>query len=258
MTSPRPAGLEFDFEWRLTLFTLLMLPLLAGLGFWQLARAEEKAQLQARFEQRRQQTPVTLAVSLAKSPAAKLADLPVLLSGEYLDDYLLLDNRLRDGRFGYEVLSPLALARGGIVLVNRGWIPGDPARQSLPAVATPAAARGVPGRIYVPPGEPYQLGETVLAPDGQGPSVIPALDMPALVAAGESRWGESLFPFSVRLEEGAPGALRAGWPVVNVSPAKHTGYAVQWFTMAAVLALFFLFRSSNLGTLLRRNTHGGS
>jgi len=50
--------------------------------------------------------------------------------------------------------------------------------------------------------------------------------------------------------------VEAGWPVVNVSPAKHRGYAVQWFTMAAALIVFFVFRSSNLWALLRGKTSG--
>ena len=40
------------------------------------------------------------------------------------------------------------------------------------------------------------------------------------------------------------------WQVVNVSPQKHQGYAVQWFAMAAVLFIFYLLRSSNLWQLL--------
>jgi surfeit locus 1 family protein len=40
--------------------------------------------------------------------------------------------------------------------------------------------------------------------------------------------------------------------VVNVTPAKHTGYAVQWFAMAFALGLIFIFRNSNLGELLKR------
>ncbi len=38
--------------------------------------------------------------------------------------------------------------------------------------------------------------------------------------------------------------------MVNVSPAKHRGYAVQWFTMAVVLLIFFFLRSSNIWQLL--------
>jgi cytochrome oxidase assembly protein ShyY1 len=41
------------------------------------------------------------------------------------------------------------------------------------------------------------------------------------------------------------------WQLVNTSPDKHRAYAVQWFTMAVVLLVFFLLRSSNLWQLLR-------
>ena len=58
-------------------------------------------------------------------------------------------------------------------------------------------------------------------------------------------------PYPVRIDDGQPGALAVDWQIVNVSPAKHRGYAVQWFTMAAVLAIIFLMRSSNLIELLR-------
>jgi len=34
--------------------------------------------------------------------------------------------------------------------------------------------------------------------------------------------------------------------VVNVSAAKHTGYAVQWFAMAVALVLYALWRSRSL------------
>ena len=48
-----------------------------------------------------------------------------------------------------------------------------------------------------------------------------------------------------------PGALAVDWQVVNVSPEKHGAYAVQWFTMAAVLLMFYVLRSSNMWQLLR-------
>ena len=47
---------------------------------------------------------------------------------------------------------------------------------------------------------------------------------------------ERLFPYSVRIKAGETGALAVEWKVVNTGPAKHIGYAVQWFAMSAVLA----------------------
>ena len=54
---------------------------------------------------------------------------------------LLLDNRTREGRFGYEALGVVALASGGYALANRGWVAGDPARRALPEVARPIMLR---------------------------------------------------------------------------------------------------------------------
>jgi cytochrome oxidase assembly protein ShyY1 len=54
----------------------------------------------------------------------------------------------------------------------------------------------------------------------------------------------------VRIDSGQPGALEVDWQVINVSPAKHHGYAVQWFAMALALAVIFGFRSSNLWEFL--------
>jgi cytochrome oxidase assembly protein ShyY1 len=61
-----------------------------------------------------------------------------------------------------------------------------------------------------------------------------------------------LYPWMVRIDPNTPAALVADWPVVNASPEKHQGYALQWFTMAAVLLVFFLLRSSNLWRLITR------
>ena len=106
------------------------------------------------------------------------------------------------------------------------------------------------GHLYVPPGEPYLLAEQAFG--GDWPLVLQALEMDKLGPELAQRLGDRVFPYSVRLDANAPGALAIDWQVINVSPQKHVGYAVQWFTMAAVLFLFFVFRSTNLWQWLRR------
>ena len=105
------------------------------------------------------------------------------------------------------------------------------------------------GYIYVPPGESYLLGE--VASDRAWPRLIQAADVAALA----DMLGEAVYPFIVRLEPDSAGALLADWPLVNTRPEKHTAYAVQWFAMASVLLLLFVWRSSNLGELLKREKH---
>lgn len=95
-------ALELDLEWRTTLLVALLLPALVGLGCWQLDREGEKRELLARFEARQVAAPVAINDALAARTPADLAYLPVRLRGRYLAErYLLLDNRVQDGRFGY-------------------------------------------------------------------------------------------------------------------------------------------------------------
>jgi cytochrome oxidase assembly protein ShyY1 len=51
---------------------------------------------------------------------------------------------------------------------------------------------------------------------------------------------ENVVAREVRLEAGQPGVLAAPGLNVAVQPAKHTGYAVQWFALAGVLALGYV------------------
>ena len=97
------------------------------------------------------------------------------------------------------------------------------------------------------PGRSYALGEPLL--DDGWPKRIQVVEMEQLSAALGVAPG-ALFPYPVRIEPAAPGALAVEWLIVNVSPAKHRAYAVQWFSMATVLALFYLLRSTNLWQLL--------
>jgi cytochrome oxidase assembly protein ShyY1 len=235
---------RFDLEWRTTLFALLLVPALAGLGLWQLSRAEEKSALRAAFEAQQALPPATLD-ELAGLPAAELGYRPVQLTGRYRDEeYFLLDNRLQHGRYGNEVIAVFELEPGpGLALVNRGWMAADPARTSLPEAPAVAGTVSVRAQVYIPPGKPYLLRELTL-PEGW-PKRVQAVQVGKL---GTALGGQSadLFPHLVRLDAGEPGALSVAWQVVNVSPAKHIGYAVQWFLMSAVLAVIFVFRSSNL------------
>ncbi len=239
------ARLEFDFEWRITLFTLLLLPLLVSLGFWQLQRADGKALLAASFERQQARDPSPLGAVNAQS-ADELAYLPVILSGHYRQgEHFLLDNRMYERKFGNEVLSVFELDNGELALVNRGWLPADPSRQVSPLIPEEAGPVTIRGHVYVSPGEPYLLADEPLA--AEWPRRIQAVEMDKIVAALNAK----VFPYPVRIEAGDPGSLTVDWQVINVSPDKHHGYAVQWFSMAAALAVIYLLRSCNLWQLIR-------
>lgn len=224
------------------MFTFVLLPLLIGLGFWQLDREQEIKALQQAFAERRQAQATELDQLDLQSDA--LAFTPVTTTG-YFDNSrsFLLDNRLRDSVPGYEVLTPFHTGGGQVVIVNRGWIAQGARRDVLPELDGPEGELRLRGHVHVPTGEAFLLGDEQEAGFGQWPKVIQSLDL-ALMAAELQQ--PQLFPYSIRLASGSPGALRADWPMMNMMPEKHRAYAVQWFTMAAVLLGLFLYT-----TLLR-------
>ena len=244
------ATLKLDVEWRTAVFTAVLLPVFVSLGFWQLERADEKEALATAFEQRSAAPPQVVSSTLMEGDPELLAYLPVVAEGQFLPErHILLDNRIQGGRYGYEVVSVMSLPTNQLLLVNRGWIAGDPARRALPDIPELTGPVTVSGHVYVAPGDPYLLAEQDLS--GQWPLRLQALEMDKLSVALTERLGASLLPYPLRIDAGEPGSLAVDWQVVNVSPAKHLGYAVQWFTMAAALLLLFIFRSSNLWQLLR-------
>ena len=106
-----------------TLFSVPAFIVMIGLCVWQVQRMHWKEGLIAEREARVTAAPVAL-------PAAGAGDVAgmeyrrVRLEGAFLHDQeLYLGARSLNGNPGYHVLTPFALAEGGAVLVDRGWIP---------------------------------------------------------------------------------------------------------------------------------------
>jgi len=232
--------LQLDINWKMALVTAILLPLLLALGFWQLSREQEKIAVQTLHDERRDQQ--VLAVESLFSPVPEedaLAYLPVQASGRYDNTrQFLLDNRMHQSRPGYELITPLQ-TDAGVVMVNRGWLPQGPSRQELPALPSVEQDVTVVGTVYVPPGRTFVLSDAQEQSAEQWPKVIQRIEIDEMA----EMLGTELFPHTVRLRDGEPGALVIDWPVITSGPETHRGYAIQWFTMAAVLLLLFVYTS---------------
>lgn len=215
-----------------SLLVLVLLPVLVGLGFWQLSRADEKRELLAVHEARRSAAPVSLA-TLERAP--DLAYVRVRLHGHFDERHsLLLDNRIRNGQAGVEVLQPFYDQGSGLwVLLNRGWLPW-PDRRITPAFTTPDSPLELFASVYVPLGEGLRLQQDP-APGGW-PRLVTAVKPQALW----QQLGRGGLAYELRLEAG-PASFQGDWPVVSMSPDKHLGYAVQWFALAAALLGLFIY-----------------
>lgn len=242
------ARIRFDFEWRLTLFVAVLLPFLISLGFWQLGRADEKRHLSANAMLQDAASPLGEKALGDLSPD-QLSGRKVRLQGDYLPQQFLLDNQIKNGRFGNDVVQLFQSDTGRLYFVNRGWVPADPARQVPTVIPESPQVSSIDGRIYVPPSQPYLLAADTLTLK-RWPITVQALDIDALSAVMPAESAQP-FPYLVRLLSDDASAFDASWPVVNISDAKHIGYAIQWFSMAFVLALLFIHRSSNIWAVLR-------
>jgi surfeit locus 1 family protein len=219
-----------------TLATLALLPLLAGLGIWQLDRAGWKQALVDQHAVRTREPAVALSTLLPVTAAGEYRTITV--KGHYLlGQQLLLDNRLHRGHAGYHVLTPLRLADGSAtVLVNRGWLPVGSSRAELPEAEGPAGTVRVRALVKLPPEKVFRLGGEEERHAGW-PQVIQAIDIAAL----EQRLGYALLPLVLLLDpDDVHGFVREWKPVYGTSPDKHRAYALQWFTLAAVLLLIYL------------------
>ena len=187
-------SLRFDFEWRTTALVLLLLPALLALGFWQLDRAEEKAAISSRNAERAAAGSLRLSQIDDLSPEA-LAYRRVEVTGRFLPEpVILLDNQIRDGRYGHDVVGVFIDEASGLAaLLNRGWIPGDPSRRSLPDVETPDEQLTLTASVYVPPGEPYLLERDNFA-TLSSPVLVQLVNSHELREAVASTTGYTLFP----------------------------------------------------------------
>lgn len=226
-----------NFNWKLLIFVVIFFPTTLRLGFWQLDRAEQKRVKASEFEQLQQQQAVDL---LHLQPTQWQNYLPAKVMGRFRDEIFLLDNQVYQGKFGYEVIQAVdVLSSGAVLLVSRGFIGGSLDRNVLPEIKTPKLEVLLVGYLYQPLAS-VELAENTLIE--QYPQVIqsPAAEKLYKHIHKSDRIAH---PFLLRLTDESPYAYKAHWQIINVTPEKHLGYAVQWFLMAGVLVVMFIAAS---------------
>jgi len=228
----------FDFKPTLwpTVVTLLLLVLMTGLGLWQLERADWKQALVDTNEGRSRLSPIAL------RPGAEISDevqyRRVFARGYYdMEHQLLLDNKTYQGHAGYHVLTPLRLAESdAVVLVNRGWVPLGKSRADLPELPGTDGEVLVDAIIKLPPMKLFRLAD-VDETNAGWPKVVQQVEMGEL----EQLLGVTLEPLTLLLDKDDEFGFIRDWKAVyGVTVDKHRAYAVQWFTLAAVLLIIYI------------------
>jgi len=197
---------------------------LLALGTWQVDRLHAKRGLIA--ERQAMASRPAADVATVADFAAVTALQPVRLTGILRHDAeMLVGPRARKGVSGWRVITPLGLAGGGVVLVDRGWVSIDrkaPARRAAGQVTGPVTIVGnarfpVRRGPFAPDNEPEK---------GQWFRVSPGEMAAAAKLGNVAGWW---------LAAGAapnPGGWPKGGDAIAMPPNNHLGYAITWYGLA--------------------------
>ncbi len=219
----------------LFLSVLIGAALLSSLGVWQVRRLAWKENLLAQIAARRD-APHAPLPPRAAWPGLKPEDYDyrhVALRGVFdhaKEAYIFRASAdgAAGGSPGYEVVTPLAIDGGGVVFVNRGFVPAelkDPASRPAGQTAGEVEIVGLMRRpedrnLFTPPDEPAKKLWFTRDP-----------------AALATHWGlKEAAPFSVDADATPnPGGWPKGGATVMNIPNNHLSYALTWFALAATL-----------------------
>jgi surfeit locus 1 family protein len=174
------------------------------------------------------------ALLLATTDPLSLVHQHALLRGQWLaEQTVYLDNRQMHDKVGFFAVTPLQLEGSKVlVLVQRGWVQRNfEQRDKVPAIETPAGTVTLEGRMAPPAGKLFELGT---------PSVT-AIRQNLDTAQLQQHIGQPVLPVLLVQTGPASEGLLRDWPDVKLGLEKHYGYALQWFGMAALMAMLFLW-----------------
>ena len=201
-----------------------------SLGNWQSRRATEKRELGIALDRAAVSPPIALPAT------GDLVHKRVAARGQFIPERtVFLDNKLRRGRPGYEVVTPLRIGSSAShVLVNRGWVAAPPSREQLPEVRTPA------GEVRID-GVALERIAHALEPRPSSGKVRQNLD----AAAFGAETGLELLPVVIEQHSDSGDGLLREWPRPDLGVEKHESYSLQWYSFAALavaLGIIFSFR----------------
>ena len=236
--------IRFHFRWIPFVVMLLLVALGVSLAQWQQHRGDEKVARAARLEAGNLAAPLALtAAPLLPADAQAIEYRRVTVTGRFVPAWTVyLDNRPYKGQAGFHVLTPFQIDGSAMhVLVAQGWLPRNNAeRTRIPEYATPTGTVTITGIARLNAGHVMELGTApALAPH----AIVQNADIGQVARAS----GLALQPFL--LEQTAdPAAAPAAstlpvrdWPAPDLGADKHRGYAFQWYALALMAFLFFVF-----------------
>lgn len=238
MTESAVGFIRFRFNWKISLFCLVLFPLLMALGFWQLSRAQYKQTLQQTWQREQALVPVHYRQIVDTHNNARRVYAEGHFDGE---KYWLLENKMMAGRLGYEVVVPFQTHYNDWLLVNTGWVAADAYRQVNPQITVPSGEKRITG-TFKKPSDSVFIGEQ--SSEDSWPHRLLEIDFVLMSRS----YGQSFENSIILLDADSAGAQLVHWQPVSLPSERHRGYAIQWFAMAFALLTLWGVTSIRRGT----------
>ncbi|MEV4708933.1 SURF1 family protein [Actinoplanes sp. NPDC049316] len=219
--------------------TVVASVIMVMLGNWQLHRYHERSAINERIDAADSAPAVPLTSALAKPTAAgKLGDQPgkdkawtkVTVTGRYDATHeIQARGRTVDSKVGFEIVTPLILADGTAVLIDRGWVPSSNGDAISPPVATPPPTGEVTvvGQLHLSESHPSAIARR------DGRIDTRRISLPRL--AGELPY--PVYGAYVLVSKPEPGYAKIS---INHEDAwQNGGYAIQWWLFAVMALVVF-------------------
>ena len=213
-----------------TIFYIFFAIVFVFLGFWQINRGNEKAEIIEAFEIQQTMQAVEFSANSKKWER-------VYINGELDAERLIfIDNIIYKGILGFKVVAPVSIEDNKIMLVDFGWIKQPQSRDEVSFLSISKNKNiSVSGVLEAP-----EMG--LILSDDIFTNTWPKISQSKSISALESLFKEEIIQFILLSDYRNEADLVYLKPVVaNMPPVKHYGYAGQWFAMFIALSIMYLY-----------------
>jgi len=210
-------------------FSIFFVIVFVFLGVWQIERAAHKEVLLQAFNSEQESPPIRLT---SQSPDWSR----VFVDGIFDSSrQILIDNQIHKGKVGYKIFTPFRFDDNKIVLVDRGWIAQGQSRSDLPQLNILEKKSRIIATVTSPE-------QGVLAGSELLTNEWPRVSQTKAVEVIASAFKEPILDIVLVLDPGSSQITEfIQIKPFAITPVKHYGYAMQWFTMSIVLLGMFLY-----------------
>ncbi|KAJ6444032.1 surfeit locus 1 [Purpureocillium lavendulum] len=230
-----------------------LIPITAfALGTWQVQRLGWKNDLIAKFEDRLVRDPLPLPPSIDPAAIHDFDYRRVLATGRFRHDQeMLIGPRMRDGKDGYMVVTPLERDNGSTILVNRGWIAKGRRDQRTRPDSLPRGEVTVEGLLR----EPWK--KNMFTPENRpekGQFYFPDVQQMAALTGSQPVWVEATMePEFMRMMDYEARGIPFGRAAEVNLRNNHAQYIFTWYGLCvATTIMLYLVVKKPANSVARR------